>query len=244
MNYHLTWVIAFGLLSGCVTRSDIRGLQQDLYGIQRDLQANLGSVQDQTDTVQTSQADLLTNIHELSTSLSMLKSELADSQGRMKQLSQRLDDLDASLSARMDAQIELLSGSKFTQAPLPSTLFSLANADFSRSRYAEAIKGFQSYLKAAPRGEQVAEAKLKIADSFARQKQNNEALAAYDDVIKSFAQDPLAATAMFRKAQLQETSSPIAAIKTYEQLIKAHPFRPEAAMAGERVNAIKSDIKR
>jgi len=72
----------------------------------------------------------------------------------MKQLAVRLDDLEASLVARMDSQIELLSGSKFVQTPLPSTVFNLANSDFSRSRYDEALKGYNNYLKLYPKGEQ------------------------------------------------------------------------------------------
>lgn len=244
MNRALLLLVCLGVFSGCVTRSDIRGLQTDLYNIQKDLQDNLGNVKDQTDTVQTTQADLLNTMQDLSGNLAALRSDLADSQVRMRQLSQRLDDLEASLSARMDAQIELLSGSKFVESPLPSTLFNLANSDFSRGKYSEALKGFKNYLKTYPRGEQVVEAKIKIADSLARQELNREAILAYDEVFESHPKDPLAATALLRKGQLQETTNPLSAIKTYELVVKNYPFRPDASVASERLNTLKNKIQK
>src|SRR5689334_17249052 len=115
----------FGLvaLTGCVTREDIRGLQTDLYSIQKQMDTRLGSVKDQTDTVQTTQADLMTEMRTLNSNLSALQTEMHDYRERMKALSLRLDDLESSLSARMDSQIELLSGSKFVEKPTPSTVF-------------------------------------------------------------------------------------------------------------------------
>src|SRR3954462_6770572 len=121
----LAAVAALGLAGG-VTREDIRGIQTDLYTIQQGIDKRIGSVKDQTDSVQTSQADLLQSIHDLSGNLTALQAELNDYEQRIAQLSSRLDDLEASLTARMDSQIELLSGSKFADKPLPSTTFNLA----------------------------------------------------------------------------------------------------------------------
>jgi FtsZ-binding cell division protein ZapB len=143
MTLRLT-AVALLLLGGCVTRQDILGIQTDLYNIQKGMETKIGNVKDQTDSVQTSQADLLQEIQDLSGHMNSLKTELNDYQQRMQSLAGRLDDLEASLTARMDAQIELLSGSKFVEKPLPSTSFNLANTDFVRGKYSEAINGFQT----------------------------------------------------------------------------------------------------
>jgi len=237
---------AFGLagllLSGCVTRQDIRGLQTDLYDIQKNLENNLGNVKNQTDTVQTTQADLQNSMQELSQNLAALKGELEDNRARMKALALRLDDLEVSLTARMDAQIELLSGSKFVQTPLPSTVFNLANSDFTRGRYDEAIKGFRNYLKMYPKGEQATEALLKIGDSLKSQKLNSEAIKAYNELIQNHPKDSLVPTALYRRAQIEEDVGDYkGAVLTYKSILKGFPYRPEAQSARERVNALTSN---
>ena len=230
------------VLSGCVTREDIRGLQTDLYDIQKNLENNLGNVKNQTDTVQTTQADLQNSMQELSQNLAALKVELEDNRTRMKALALRLDDLEASLTARMDAQIELLSGSKFVQTPLPSTVFNLANSDFSRGRYDEAIKGFRNYLKMYPKGEQATEAQLKIGDSLKGQTKNSEAIAAYNELIENHPKDSLVPTALLRRAQIEEEVGDFkSAVHTYSIILKGYPYRPEAQSAKDRVNALTSN---
>lgn len=225
-----------GIFSGCVTREDIRGIQTDLYGVRRSLELRLGTVEDQTDTVQTTQADLLTEMRELNGNLLALQSELQGNQQRMSQLSMRLDDLEVSLTARMDAQIELLSGSKFVEKPLPSNVFNLANADYMRGRIPEAIKGFQDYVKRFPTGDKVPEAKLNIADGLAKQGDTGAAIKAYDDLIAAYPKHSLVPTAMIRKAGvLENTGKTEAAKDVYNSILKTYPYSSEARLARERL---------
>jgi tol-pal system protein YbgF len=229
-------------LSGCVTREDIRGIQTDLYSIQQGIDKRLGSVKDQTDNVQTSQADLLQSIHDLSGNLTALQSELNDYQQRIQQLSVRLDDLEASLTARMDSQIELLSGSKFVEKPLPSTTFNLANTDFVRGKYSEAISGFQNYLKQFPKGDKVSEAKLKIGDSLVKQKDLQGAVAAYNGLVQDSPKDTLAPSALLREANTLESLGKKAQAKdVYAQLMKSYPYSNEAKTAQDRLRNMQAD---
>ncbi len=232
------------IFSGCVTREDIRGIQTDLYSIQQGIEKRLGSVKDQTEDVQTAQADLSTEIKELSSDLNALQSNLNDYQQRMAVMSVRLDDLEASLSARMDAQIELLSGSKFVDKPLPSTSYSLANTDFVRGKYSEAISGFESYIKQFPKGAKVAEAKLKIGDSKMKQGDSAGAIQSYDDLILSFPKDVSVPTAMIRKAAaLENNGKKTQALETLGSLIRVFPYSPEAKTAQEKIQTIQSELK-
>lgn len=229
------------VLAGCVTRQDIRGIQSDLYTIQQGIETRLGTVKDQTDSVQTAQADLGQQIQSLSGQISALQAELGDYQQRMSEVSARLDDLEASLTARMDTQIELLSGSKFVEKPLPSTMFNLANTDFARGRYAEAIKGFQSYIKQFPRSERVPEARLKIGDARAKTKDVDAAIESYEIVVKEFPKDKVAPTALFRKASLLEQAGKKGpAREAYTDLIRSYPYAEEAKAAQDRVRALGS----
>ena len=229
-------------MSGCVTREDIRGIQTDLYTIQKGIDTRLGTVKDQTDNVQTAQADLSQEIRDLSANLTGLRSELNDYQQRIQQLSSRLDDLETSLTARMDTQIELLSGSKFVEKPLPSTVFNLANTDFVRGKYAEAVQGFRSYIKDFPKGDKVNEARLKIGDSLAKQKDTDGAFAAYDEILKDSSKDVLAPAALMRKAALYETMGRKSAAKdAYMAVLKSYPVSNEARTAQERARSLQAD---
>lgn len=237
---------AFGLsmlaTTGCVTRQDIRGIQTDLYSIQKGIETRLGNVKDQTDNVQTAQADLSQEIRDLSSNLTGLRAELNEYQQRIQQLSARLDDLEASLTARMDTQIELLSGSKFVEKPSPSTVFNLANTDFIRGKYDEAIQGFRNYIKQFPRGEKVNEARLKIGDALAKQKDNDGAIAAYDEILKESPKDVLAPGALMRKAAVLESQGRKSAAKdAYMSVLKNYPVSNEARAAQDRARALQAD---
>lgn len=230
------------VLPACVTRQDIRGIQDNLFTIQKGIETRLGNVKDQTDSVQTSQADLLQEIRDLSGGLAVLRSDLSEYQHRMQALSSRLDDLEASLTARMDAQIELLSGSKFVDKPLPSTTFNLANTDFTRGKYSEAVSGFRSYMKQFPKGDRVPEASLKIGDSLAKQKDMEGALLAYDHLLQDFPKDPLAPSALMRKATLLESSGKKTAAKeVYSTLMKSFPNSNEAKTAQDRLRSFQGE---
>ena len=236
-----TAVAAGFILVGCATRQDIRGIQSDLYNIQKSVEGRLGDVKGQTDNVQTTQADLSQQIGALNSQITALQTQLADSQQRNSELSARLDDLQASLTSRMDAQIELLSGSKFVEKPLPSTAFNLANTDFVRGRYDEAIKGFQSYVKQFPKSEHTVEAYLKIGDAQAKLKNADAAIASYAYVTREYPKDKLAPVALFRKASVLEQAGRKGDAKdAYVQLIRTYPYAEEAKTAQDRVHALGS----
>jgi tol-pal system protein YbgF len=226
--------LSIALLAGCVTREDIRGLQTDLYSIQKGLELK-------SDTVQTNQADLGQDMQRLRESLTALQTELQDNLSRMKALSIRLDDLEGSMNARMDAQIELLSGSKFVEKPLPSTVFNLANSDFARGKDQEAMKGFEGYIKQFPKGEQVPEAKLRIAEILIRQKKESEAAQALDELVKAHPKSTIAPSALLRKAKLLESSGKnTQAVQTYQMILKTYPYSSEARAAQQATAEIQN----
>jgi len=231
-------VTAGVLLAGCVTRQDIKGIQTDLYNIKQGIDDRLGGVKDQTENVQTSQADLSQQIGTLNAQITALQAELADYQQRMAQVSGHLDDLEASLTARMDTQIELLSGSKFVEKPLPSTAFNLANTDFARGKYEESIKGFQTYIKQFPKSARVVEARLKIGDAHAKLKDVSSAIESYGQIVRDHPKDKFAPTALFRKATaLEQAGRKGDAKDAYTQLIQAYPYAEEAKTAQDRVRS-------
>lgn len=234
---------AFGFV-GCVTREDIRSIQTDIYGIQQNLEKRLGTVSEQTDNVQTSQADLATEIQELNGNLNALQAELQNNQKGMERLALRLDDLEASLTARMDSQIELLSGSKFAAKPLPSTVFNLANSDFARGKNEQAILGFADFVKEYPKSEKVPEAYLKMGDAYAKQKEYAKAIDTFDLLINNFADHTLVPPALLKKGKIYEdTGQESKAKDIYTKIVQEYSHRNEATLAQERYRALQNTIE-
>jgi len=234
-----TWTPAFAgvtalLLAGCVTREDIRGLQTDLYSIQKGLESK-------TENVQTNQADLAQDMGRLRESLAALQTELQDNLAQMRALSIRMDDIESSLSARMDAQIELLSGSKFVQKPLPSTMFNLANNDFTRGKDVEALRGFDAYIKQYPKSEQVPEAKLKMAEILSRQRKDSEAIQMLDSLVAEHPKSIQAAAALLKKAKILESAGRTqSAVQAYQAVVKSFPFSAEARAAQQSLAQLQN----
>ncbi|MFN0118653.1 MAG: tetratricopeptide repeat protein [Elusimicrobiota bacterium] len=233
-------ILALGL-SACVTREDLRGIQTDLFTIQKGIESRLGNVTDQTENVQTTQADLLQEIKDLSGQLARLQTELGDYQQRMSQMSVRLDDLESSLTARMDSQIELLSGSKFVEKPSPSAIFSLANTDFSRNRCEEANKGFESYIKQFPKGDKVPESRLKMGECYVKLKNTDAALYSFDSLLEQFPKHSLASVALFKKASLYESLGKISQAKEeFSALLKNYPNSSEARLSQDKIRSLEN----
>ena len=194
--------------------------------------------------MQTAQADLSQSIRDLSASLAGLRAELADYQQRIQQLSSRLDDLESSfLTARAwmrksNCSPDRSSSRNHCRAPCSN----LANTDFLRGKYDEAIQGFRNYIKQFPKGDKVNEARLKIGDSLVKQQDNDGALAAFDEIVKESPKDVLAPAALMRKAAVLESQGHKRAAKeTYLAVIKSYPISNEARAAQERARALQAD---
>ncbi|HRY30517.1 MAG TPA: hypothetical protein P5079_10850, partial [Elusimicrobiota bacterium] len=143
-------------LPGCLaTRQEIEDLRADIIRLQNTLSKAQTEAQS---SLQGNQADLMSQMDTLGRKLETLSAHLDESESRMALMSSRMDDLDMNLSSRLDLLSEMLSGSKLGVSPAPSTLFKLAYTDFSRRRYEQALKGFQTYLEKYGETEKAAEA--------------------------------------------------------------------------------------
>jgi tol-pal system protein YbgF len=136
----------------------------------------------------------------------------------------------------MDSQIELLSGSKFAEKPLPSTVYNLANTDFARGHCTEAVKGFESYIKQFPKGEKVPEAKLKMGDCYNQKNNPSAAVQLFDEVVHQFPKDPLVPSALLKEANgLSAMGERSRAKELYLRIIKSYPYTPESKTAQDRL---------
>jgi tol-pal system protein YbgF len=120
----------------------------------------------------------------------------------------------------------------------PQRLFDSSWADYTTGAYDLAIKGFESYLATFPRTARAHEAQLLIGESLAWQKNDAEAIVAYDRVIANYPGSASVPTAYYKRGAAYERLGDTArARESYEAVIKQFPDTPQAALAKQRLES-------
>jgi tol-pal system protein YbgF len=235
-------LIALAALPGCLaTRQEIEDLRADILRLQESL-GRVQAMQGESKTeLQGNQADLMSQMATLSRHIEVLSANLDESQNRMGLMSTRMDDLDKNLSNRLDLLSELMSGSKLTADPSPSTLFNLAYGDFNRRRYEQSLRGFQTYLDKYPDTEKAADAQFYTGEAHLALGAYDKAVDAFDKVFVKHSTSTVVPTAYLQKgAALEKMNKPSEALAVYEAVIKKYPHRRESAAAHGRVEVIRN----
>jgi tetratricopeptide (TPR) repeat protein len=113
-----------------------------------------------------------------------------------------------------------------------------ARALFVEGKYQEAQSRFEQYLGSHPDGLLRPTAMLGIAASLDALDQIEPALAAYQRVIDTFPNDPIAAQARMSMALIYETREPARAYKLYEEVRRATPPSPFAGDAFQKAEQL------
>ncbi|MFH1283956.1 MAG: tetratricopeptide repeat protein [bacterium] len=163
-------------ISGCITTSQSYG----------NLRSEISSLKRTINQMQTNQADLVITMQELNGSMISLTEKLEDNQDKMSTLSQKLDDLDANFSQRMDDLSVRLSGQTQKQKPKPSQIYDIAYNDYSQGHYELAIVGFRNYIEIFPNGELTEQSLYYLGESLAMAKKNEEALETFERFIRFY----------------------------------------------------------
>ncbi|MFH1380336.1 MAG: tol-pal system protein YbgF [bacterium] len=212
------------LVCGCATSHDMRAIDSSVETLQRS-----------QDALQANQADLSAQMIGLNDTMSALTEQLIDSRERMSLLSQKLDDIEANFSGRMDDLSRQLSGSPQSTEPIPSEIYRIGYNDFIRSRYDLASIQFRRYLERYPQGELAGKAKFYLAECLYLKEKWEEAIVQYNEMIKSYPAHEFVPEAMLKKGMsLQKIKKPKEAVSVYQSLIDTHP----SSMAAEKADEI------
>src|SRR5207248_2168181 len=110
-----------------------------------------------------------TKMTDLSGNLEALNSQLESSQQRMSSLSQKLDDLQADLSRRLNVLTGQVTGTTSPSASSPGDMYRLAYNDYQAGKFDLALVGFRNLLAQYPRTEIAPQAQFQVGESeFAR----------------------------------------------------------------------------
>jgi tol-pal system protein YbgF len=120
----------------------------------------------------------------------------------------------------------------------PQRLYDSSWGDYTSGRYTLAIEGFESYLRSFPKNTRAHEAQLYIGESYAWEKKDMDAVAAYDRVITNYPGSASVPTAYYKRGlAFERLGEPLRARESYETLIKQFPDAREASLARQRLES-------
>ena len=121
----------------------------------------------------------------------------------------------------------------------PTRLYETAQADYFAGQWSSAISGFEAFLRAFPRSEQADDAQLYIGETYFAQNQWSEAIAAYNQLIQSYAGTNSVPVAYYKRGLAQERLGQIDAARTsWEAAAKSFPDSDAGRLAKQNLDRL------
>ncbi len=235
-------------LASCASREEVLGFQQDHLRIQEGLQeqqhalartdsllqlqlAYLSERAHESELVLRSlKADQLQTAEELHTLIGTITASLEDASVYNRRLAQKVDELNLIL-ARQGLRQE-----RDSLAEDPAWLYNQATLDLYRGFPELARAGFREYLARFPEGEEAANCRYWIADTWISEQQADSARTVLRDFIAQYPQHKRKPAALLRLGLLEAAAGEAdAAHETLNLVIQEAPESAEARLARERL---------
>ena len=248
------------VLGGCffATKQDIDRLQQDIVGtrvsssaadsVQRAQLIEVSrSVRTLTDSISALSKRLAAMRTASESDMTAMKEDISQLQDLSGQSEQRLRDIRASLEEKrqqQEASPTTPDSSATATAPAtgpgPLQLLQAGRDQLLKGGNASARSAFNELITKYPKSEYVPEAMFYTAQAYAAERNLTAADAEYSALITRYPSSPRVPTAMYKRAlQLQASKKTAEAKKMYQNIIKRFPRSDEAALADERLQAMR-----
>jgi tol-pal system protein YbgF len=246
--------------NGCMfaTKQDIDRLQQDIVGtratsnavdsVQR---AQLIEVSRTVRLLDDSIASLSKRLAAMRTAsesdMTAMREDISQLQDLSGQSEQRLRDMRATLEEKRQADAAAAADTTGAGAaampatgPGPLQLLQAGRDQLLKGGNVSARAAFKELITKYPTSEYVPEAMFYTAQAYAAERNMDAADAQYAQLITKYPNSPRVPTAMYKRAlQLQATKKTAEAKKLYQDIIKRFPRSDEAALADERLQALR-----
>ena len=255
------WLVGLVTLAanGCMfaTKQDIDRLQQDIVGtratsnavdsVQR---AQLIEVSRTVRSLDDSIASLSKRLAAMRTAsesdMTAMREDISQLQDLSGQSEQRLRDMRATLEEKRQADAAVVDTTGAGAAAMPATgpgalqLLQAGRDQLLKGGNVSARAAFKDLITKYPTSEYVPEAMFYTAQAYAAERNMDAADAQYAQLITKYPNSPRVPTAMYKRAlQLQATKKTAEAKKLYQDIIKRFPRSDEAALADERLQALR-----
>ncbi|MEO8909076.1 MAG: tol-pal system protein YbgF [Gemmatimonadaceae bacterium] len=244
--------------NGCffATKQDIDKLQQDIIGtratsnavdsVQR---AQLIEVSRTVRMLDDSIAVLSRRVAAMRTAseadMTAVRQDISQLQDLSGQSEQRLRDVRAALEEKRQAADQTSApdtsgGAVPASGPGPLQLLQAGRDQLLKGGNVSARAAFKDLITKYPTSEYVPEAMFYTAQAYAAERNMDAADAQYSQLITRYPNSPRVPTAMYKRAlQLQATKKTAEAKKLYQDIIRRFPRSDEAALADERLQALR-----
>ena len=249
--------------------ADIRMLQEQNQQLQvtlaamvEQLTAIYGRFDEQANATRKGFADQNLKIDQFASDLRVVREGMSDSNVKIGQLSQEVEALRLSIpqftpaapalppNPSADPTAALPPGAATTPAPpppapaavapgSPQRLFETARADYYAGQWDLCISGFEHYLRTFPRSELAHEAQLYIGECHYNDGKHDDAVAAYNQVITTFARTSSVPVAYYKRGlALEQLGHVDRARESFQAVIKNFPDSDAARLAKQNLDRL------
>ena len=258
--------VVLATAGACATRTDVRVLQNDLANLKVErLQADsanraqlerviatLGAVSDSmlTLTARSSrfQAEVQQDMYAMQQQLLTIQELTGQSQRRLQELRASMDQRAQELATQAQPAgpptptggAPAATPPAAAPGPGPNQLFQLALDQLRRGSTGSARSAFQDLLRQYPQSDVAGDAQFYIAESYAAEGNAAAADSVYALVVANHGASSRAATALYKRGVAAETAGRTADARSYyEGVVRQYPRSDEAALARDRLAALK-----
>jgi tol-pal system protein YbgF len=204
---------------------------------------------DQSITLGTAAGDsrkTLAQTQDLATRLGELKEEVNALRTSLPALISRLAPTDAGPPSDPDVAAAAAAAVAASQAPptggiTPQRMYDTAYEDYALGRYAQAVSGFEEFLKTFPTSTRAPSAQQYLGEAEFYQNRVEQAIAAYSLVIQNYPKSDQVPWAYYKRGMAQSRLQQSAAARTsFEAVVKQFPETEPAILALSQLQRLDS----
>lgn len=209
-------------------------VETDALGAIKDSQAELyARISGQESDVK----DLRGKIEETAHSLEILRGEALKTD--KPQSEARLDGLDKSVK-ELGERLSALETAMKESAVTPEKAYEEAYGLYTEKKYIDSREKFLRFLKRFPEHKLAGNARFWIAETYYAEKDFENAILAYEEMLKTYKDSPKAPAAMLKQAlAFLETGDKRAARSILRELLEKHPDSEQAGPAKKKLEELK-----
>ena len=204
---------------------------------------------DQSITLGTAAGDsrkTLAQTQDLATRLGELKEEVSALRTSLPALIARLAPTDAGPPSDPELAAAAAAAAAASQAPptggvTPQRMYDTANEDYALGRYAQAVSGFEEFLKTFPTSTRAPNAQYYLGEAEFYQNRIEQAIAAYSLVIQNYPKSDQVPWAYYKRGMAQSRLQQSGAARTsFEAVVKQFPETEPAILALSQLQRLDS----
>jgi len=246
-----------------LNQDELQAIKQqmgELISLVRALQSQQVSMQEDQKKVPAQYQIVLENLNAMTVQLSRFSADLMEIKNATLPLLQQIEHAEDSGESQEEEQppaaedteetLQQGEGEEESKSPLPPNLspqeiYNMAYADYLKGNYALAIDGFKIYLENFSQSPFADNALYWIGECYFSQKEYEEAISRYNELILNFPLgDKVPAAYLHKGISLMELDRNEGALSVFKLMVSKYPLEEETKIAQEKIKELMSKNER